>query len=199
VRQQHTFVEYVRLEEMSPVKHEFLEGLVWAMAGGSPNHAGIAANISGALSLQLRDQPCQVFSSDLRIRVRETGLATYPDVSVVCGRLEMDPEDPKQQTVVNPRVLVEVLSPSTEAYDRGEKLAHYKRIMSVDDIVLVAHDRCQVEVWHRAPSGWVLDVTHDHGSAEIPSIAASLSLDEVYRNPLAESQDLPMPPPSGPK
>ncbi len=184
VRQRHTFDEYVRLEETSPVKHEFLDGHVWAMAGGSPDHAGIAANLSLALGNQLRDRPCRVFSSDLRIRVTETGLGTYPDLTVVCGRLELDPEDPKKQTVVNPRVIVEVLNPSTEAYDRGEKLSHYKRIASVEDIVLVAHDRRQIEVWHREQNGWVLDVVHDAGLAELHAIDCNLSIDEVYRTRL---------------
>ena len=166
------------------MKHEFLDGNVWAMAGGSPDHAGIAANVSTSLGTQLRDRPCRVFSSDLRIRVKETGLGTYPDLSVVCGRLELDPDDPKQQTVVNPRVIVEVLSPSTEAYDRGEKLEHYKRIPSLEDVVLVAHDRRRLEVWHRERDGWTLDVLHDDGAVELRAIGCKLSLEEVYRNPL---------------
>jgi Uma2 family endonuclease len=174
----------VRLEEMSPVKHEFLDGHVWAMAGGSPDHAGIAANVLLVLGNQLRDRPCRVFSSDLRIRVTETGLGTYPDVTVVSGRLELDPEDPKKQTVINPRVIVEILSPSTEAYDRGEKLSHYKRIPSVEDIVLVSHDRRQIEVWHREPNGWVLEVVHDDGLALLRAVDCKLSLAEIYRDPL---------------
>ena len=183
-RQRYTFEEYVRLEDTSPVKHEYLDGTVWAMAGGSPEHAGIAANVSMSLGNQLRDKPCRVFSSDLRIRVTESGLGTYPDLSVVCGHLETDPADPKQQTVTNPRVVVEILSPSTEAYDRGEKLAHYKRIPSVEEIVLIAQDRRQIEVWRREPSGWLLGVVHDGGSAELRSIQCKLALDDVYRNPL---------------
>lgn len=183
-RQRYTFDEYVQLEETSPVKHEFLDGNVWAMAGGSPDHAGIAANVSMSLGIQLRDRPCRVFSSDLRIRVTETGLGTYPDLSVVCGQLELDPADPKKQTVTNPRVIVEILSPSTEAYDRGEKLSHYKRIPSIEDIVLIAHDRRQIEVWRREPNGWLLTVVHDGGSAELHSVDCRLALDDVYRNPL---------------
>jgi Uma2 family endonuclease len=183
-RQPYTFDEYVRLEETSPVKHEFLDGHVWAMAGGSPDHARVAANVTVSLGVQLRDRPCGVHSSDLRVRVKQTGLGTYPDVTVVCGRLELDGDDPKQQTVINPRVIVEVLSASTEAYDRGEKLSHYKRISSLEDIVLVAHDRHRLEVWHRESDGWSLDVVHDHGVAELRSIGCKLSIDDVYRNPL---------------
>jgi Uma2 family endonuclease len=184
VRQQYSFDEYVRLEELSPIKHEFLDGHVWAMAGGSPEHAGIAANIAMTLGVQLRDRPCRVFSSDLRVRVKETGLGTYPDLSVVYGRLETDPDDPKQQTVINPKVVVEVLSPSTEAYDRGEKLSHYKRIPSLEDIVLIAHDRKRIEVWHRDARGWTLEVVEDEGTATLRAIECTLLVAEVFKNPL---------------
>jgi len=124
VRSDRTFAEYVALEKMSTVRHEYLDGAVWAMAGGSPEHAGIAGNVVALLSTQLREQPCRVFGSALKGRVVATGLGTYPDVSVVCGHLELDPDDTKGHTVTNPRLVVEVLSPSTEEYDRGEKLAH---------------------------------------------------------------------------
>jgi Uma2 family endonuclease len=184
-RQVYSFDEYVELDADSRVKHEFLDGLVWAMAGGSPEHAGLAAAISAALSAELRGRPCRVFSSDLRVRVRATGLATYPDVTVVCGKLEMDPSDRRAQTVVNPRVVVEVLSPSTEVYDRGEKLAHYKQIDSLEDIVLVAHDRRQIEVWHREGSSWSLALAQDGSAVKLTSIDCTLVVAEVYANPLA--------------
>lgn len=184
VRQQYSYDEYLRLEEMSPVKHEFLDGLVWAMAGGSPDHARVAANVSTSLGLQPRDRPCTVFSSDLRVRVKETGLATYPDVSVVCGRLEMDPDDPKRHTVINPKVIVEVLSPSTEAYDRGEKLSHYKRVPSLIDVVLIAHDRRRIEVWRREEHGWALEVVEDDGVAHLRAIECTLAIADVFRDPL---------------
>ena len=184
-RQHFSFQEYVRLEESSTVKHEFLDGLVWAMAGGSPDHAAVAVNVSTLLATQLRDRPCRVFGSDLRVRVKETGLGTYPDVSVVCGRLELDPDDPQGHTVTNPVLLVEVLSPSTDAYDRGEKLAHYKRIPSLQEVVLVAYDRRQLEVWRREGSGWILDVAHGDQRAPLRSVSCELPLGEVYRDPLA--------------
>lgn len=114
VRQRFDFSDYLSLEENSTVKHEFLGGLVWAMAGGSPDHARIAANITAWISAQLAGRPCAVFSSDLRVRVLATGLATYPDVTVVCGPLEFDPQDPKAHTVTNPALIVEILTPSTE-------------------------------------------------------------------------------------
>lgn len=184
-RQRFSFYEYVQLETTSTVKHEFLDGLVWAMAGGTPDHARIAANLSALLSAQLRDRKCAVFSSDLRIRVLATGLGTYPDVTVVCGQLELDPEDPKKHTVVNPKLIVEVLSPSTEDYDRGEKLAHYKQIPSLEEIVLVAHEERRLELWHRRGAQWTLDVAHGNDTATLATLACSLPLDDVYRDPLA--------------
>lgn len=109
-RQTFSFEAYLELEEVSPVKHEFLAGQLWAMAGGTPDHAAISVNVSTLLSTTLRGRPCRVYSSDLRVRVPATGLGTYPDVTVVCGKPEFDSEDRKQRTVTNPRVIVEVLS-----------------------------------------------------------------------------------------
>ncbi|HSS02635.1 MAG TPA: Uma2 family endonuclease, partial [Kofleriaceae bacterium] len=154
-RQRFTFDEYLVLEEIAEVKHEFLAGEVWAMAGGSPEHAAIIGNVTTLLNVQLRGQRCRVHSTELRIRVKATGLGTYPDVTVICGRLERDPDDRTGHTAINPRVLVEVLSPSTEGYDRGEKLAHYQAIAGLAEIVLVAHDRNEIEVVRReADQSW---------------------------------------------
>ena len=185
VRQHFSFAEYVELEEVAGVKHEFLGGHVWAMAGGSPAHAATAANVIASLAAQLRDRPCRVFTGDLRIRIKATGLGTYPDVTVVCGRLETDPDDPRGNTVTNPAVLVEVLRPSTEAYDRGEKLAHYQRIPSLTAIVLVAHDERRLEVWRRVADHWTLEVFRDDQHATLEAIGATLPVAEVYRDPLA--------------
>ena len=185
VRQRFSFGEYLALEDISPVRHEFADGQVWAMAGGSPAHAAIAMNIGSALTSQLRDRPCQVFGSDLRVRVLATGLATYPDVSVVCGKLELDPDDARGHTVTNPKLVVEVLSPSTEDYDRGEKLAHEKRIEGLDEILLVAHDERRVEHWHRTERGWTLDVVHEGGALQIRTVQCTLAVADVFRDPLA--------------
>jgi len=185
-RQRFSFDDYLVLEEGSTVKHEFLDGQVWAMAGGTPEHGAIAANLIALLAAQLRGRPCRVFTSDVRIRVRATGLATYPGVSVICGRQQTDPDDAKAATLVNPQMLVEVLSPSTEDYDRGEKLAHYKQIPSLQEIVLVAHEERRIELWRREGDHWILEVFRGGGTASLPSLGSELPLDEVYRNPLAE-------------
>ena len=156
------------------------------MAGGSPEHAATAANVVGILRQGLAGRRCQVFSSDLRIRVEETGLATYPDLSVVCGRLELDPEDRRGHTVVNPTVLVEVLSPSTEAYDRGEKLAHYKRIGSLREVVLVAHDEHRIDLWRRIEGGWTQRTFGPGQRVVLESLhEITLPVDEIYFDPLA--------------
>jgi Uma2 family endonuclease len=181
-----TFAEYVTLDEDSGTKHEFLAGQVWAMAGGTPDHAAIAGNVVTLLNVQLSGQKCRVFSSDLRVRVVETGLGTYPDVSVVCGRLEIDPQDPKRQTVVNPRVLVEVLSPSTEEYDRGDKLNHYQKIASLEEVVLIAHDRPEIEIVRKQPDGtWSRHFARATETARLSSISCDLPVAEVYHDPLA--------------
>jgi Uma2 family endonuclease len=110
-----------------------------------------------------------------------------PDVSVVCESLELDPEDAKGHTVVNPILVVEVLSPSTEDYDRGEKLAHYKQVPSLREIVLVAHEQRQVEIWRRDGALWTLDVARDSETAALRSVACELPLTEVYLDPLAST------------
>ncbi len=184
VRQRFTFEDYLLLEETSRAKHEFLDGHVWAMAGGTPEHGAVAANLIVLLGNQLRDRPCRVFTSDVRVRVKATGLGTYPDVSVVCGQLRTDPDDRKGNTIVNPIVVVEVLSPSSEDYDRGEKLAHYKKIEALREIVLVAYDERRIEIWRREGERWVPHLVRGDDIARIESLGCELPLGEVYRNPL---------------
>ena len=184
-RQRFDFDEYVRLEAMSSVKHEFLGGHVWAMAGGSLNHARGAINIGTLLNVGLAGRRCSVQSSDFRIRVRATGLTTYPDLSVICDRVELDPEDKTGQTAINPTVLVEVLSPTTEVYDCGEKLEHYKQITSLQEVMLVHHDARRVVVWRRTGSGWSSTEYTDHAVVELRSIDCKLGINEIYRDPLA--------------
>lgn len=185
-----TYAEYLALEENSGGKHEWLDGVVYdmaalGMAGGTPDHAGIMAAVAISLGVQLRGKRCRVFSADLKVRVRETGLSTYPDLSVVCGRLEIDPDDKNAAT--NPVLIVEVLSDSSEAYDRGEKFAHYRRIPSLQEYVLVSQRSPRIEVFRKNEAGkWVLAEEAVSGqTAPLASIACALSVDEVYTDPLA--------------
>lgn len=134
----HVFLyeEYLARERETGFKHEFLRGQVFAMAGGSPERARLIAEVAFALRGMIDPAKCRVFTSELKIRIEATGLATYPDVAVVCGDVVRDGED--KNALTNPKILVEVLSPSTEAYDRGEKWAHYRRIATLDAYVLVS-------------------------------------------------------------
>jgi len=176
----HTFREYLAHEETSNTRHEYLDGQIYAMAGGTPEHSALIASVTTHLSNQVRGGTCRVHMSDLRVRVLETGLATYPDVAVICGAWQRDPDD--ERTILNPMVIVEVLSPSTEAYDRGEKLEHYKRIPSLRACLLVAADRCEIELWSRgeATESWKRALVLTGQVVEIEALAAKLEVDSVY-------------------
>ncbi len=175
-----SFEEYLALEEISNVKHEYVDGLILAMAGGTPEHAALAASVIGILFSALRGGRCRVYDSDLRVRIPATGLATYPDVTVVCGPREHDPAD--ANTVVNPTVVVEVLSRGTETYDRGEKLEHYKKLASLREIVFVAWDARRIEVVrHLADGTWAAPLAASAGGhVALASLGCSLDVDEVY-------------------
>jgi len=170
----------VWLEEESTTRHEFLAGEIVAMAGGTPDHAAMAAEIIGQLREQVRDRPCRVFTSDLGVRVMQTGLATYPDASVVCGPTARDPD--KKTNVTNPSVLVEVTSNGTEDYDRGEKLEHYKQIPTLKAIVVVSHREPRVEVWSRVAgtAPWTRAEFGAGGKAAVPPLACSLDVDAIW-------------------
>jgi Uma2 family endonuclease len=177
--------EYVRLEGYSNVRHEYLDGQIYAMAGGTPEHGTYAANVIALLSAGLVGRRCRVQTSDVRIRVQATGLDTYPDISVVCGHAERDIDD--ENAVVNPTLLVEITSPSTEDYDRGEKLEHYKKIPTLREVVFVAHDDHRVDVVRRQADGsWALSSALSGGSLALESVGTELRVDDVYRDALAE-------------
>jgi Uncharacterized protein conserved in cyanobacteria len=147
----YTFGDYLVLERDSEVKHEFDAGEILAMSGGTARHSALAAKIVTAMETT-RAPGCTVFTSDMRARVVATGRATYPDVSMVCGPLEYDPEDPARTTITNPALLVEVLSVTTEKSDRGNKWMHYQQISSLQQYVLVSQE-ARVEIFSRTSSG----------------------------------------------
>jgi Uma2 family endonuclease len=181
----YSYHEYLVLERTSNTKHEYLDGQIYAMAGGTPEHAAMANNVGTLLNVQLRGKRCRVYTSDLRVRVLATGLATYPDLTVVCGHFEADVEDPN--TSINPIVLVEVLSPSTEVYDRTDKFEHYRRIPSLQEYVLVEHDSRVVEVRRRGEGdAWIVERATSGQTVSLRSIPCELPVDEVYRDELAD-------------
>jgi Uma2 family endonuclease len=180
---EYTIEEYVQLEDYSNTKHEFLDGQIYAMAGGTPEHGMYAANIIRILGVHLQGRRCRVQTSDVRIRVMATGLDTYPDVSVVCGRAELDMAD--TLAITNPILLVEVLSRSTAKYDRGDKLDHYKQIPSLHEVVLVAHDAPRIEIVRREKDGsWSWHECEKGATARLESVDCELEVAEVFRDPL---------------
>lgn len=149
----YTFADYLVLERDSAIKHEFDAGEILAMAGGTARHSALAVNVAVALSPP-RAAGCTVFQSDMRVRVAATGRATYPDVSMVCGPIEYDPEDTARTTITNPVLVVEVLSVTTEKGDRGNKWMHYQRIPSLHEYVLVNQEP-RIEIYRRTtPDTW---------------------------------------------
>jgi Uma2 family endonuclease len=182
-----SYAEYLAFEAASETKHEYVNGEVFAMAGGSLTHAALMMAVGTALSNALRDRRCRVLSSDARVRSKATGMATYPGVTIVCDQIEADSEDP--HAVLNPRVIVEVLSDSTEAHDGGAKAARYRRIPSLREYVLVSQREPLVEVWRRNERGnWELFVeAHAGEGAELTSCGEPIRLDvdAIYRDPLA--------------
>ena len=178
------YAEFLVREEASLTKHEWLNGVIYDMSGGTPAHSGLQTQVIILLGIQLRGKRCRVFNSELAVRVLATGLFTYPDVSIICGALERDPENKNAAT--NPRVLVEVLSDSTEDYDRGEKFAHYRRIPTLMEYVLVSQKEPCIEVYRRTESGeWDVEKALAGQTVNLRSIECELDVNEVYVDPLA--------------
>jgi Uma2 family endonuclease len=173
--------EYLAIERKAEFKSEFYQGEMFAMAGASFEHTRIKDNVARHAGNQLADGPCQILTSDMRVKVDETGLYTYPDIVVICEEPRF--EDNVFDTLLNPRVIVEVLSDSTEEYDRGTKLKHYRKILSVQEVVLIAQDRPLVERYVRqADNGWLLTELMDMtGTFEFSSVPVKIAMTDIYR------------------
>jgi Uma2 family endonuclease len=174
-----TVGEYLAFEETARERHEFLDGRVWAMSGGTYAHDALSTVMAAELRGALRGTPCSASGPILRLKSPETGLYTYADALVVCGARF---EDAKRTTILNPRVVVEVLSESSEAYDRGDKFAHYRSIESVADYVLVSTTAPRVEVYTRAVDAWELRVHGEGDSIHLASVSVRLPVDVLYRD-----------------
>lgn len=177
-----SFEEYVRLAEHSPTRLEFWDGVILDMAGGSPRHSAICANVVGILRGQLRGQPCRAYDANLKVRSPVVNRATYADASVVCGPLQLDPADRTGQTVLNPSLVIEVLSPTTMADDCGPKHDCYRTIASVHAVVLVSQDERRITVHQRHPDGRWSETAHVDGTVELPTIRCVLPVDEVFED-----------------
>ncbi len=172
--------EYLELERQAEYKSEYFNGEIFAMGGASPRHVLIVTNVVAELRSQLKKQPCTVYSTDLRVRVSPTGLYTYPDVVVVCGKPLFS--DERKDTLTNPKLIVEVLSKSTKNYDRGDKFEQYRTLESLKEYVLIAQDRYHTEHHTRqADNTWLLSETNRiEDSIELISIGCQLELVEIY-------------------
>ena len=183
----YSYAEYRALEDESSVRHEYLDGEIYATAGGTPDHAALAAAVIHLLGSALKPS-CRAFSSDLRIRIEASGLSTYPDVSVVCGKTIRSPDD--ALAVTNPVLLVEITSPSTEEYDRGEKLRHYKLLPSVQEVLILSHRGPRLTL-HRREEGdhWAVTEASRGETLVLTSVAASVAVDSLYRDVLEDATD----------
>ncbi len=186
------YASYLSAEAASPTKHEWVDGHVYAMAGGTLAHGELAVAVASELRAMLGAGPCRVYSSDVRVRVLASGLATYPDVSVACHP-ETDPSDPHALT--NPVVVVEVLSDSTELWDRSRKFAHYRKIPSLRDYVLVSQHEPHIEVYSLRDGQWALSEAEGGGRVALTAIDGAIDVDRVYAG-IALSP--PPPPPTEP-
>ncbi len=174
--------DYLALERQAETKSEYWNGQIYAMSGASESHNIIVFNLAVTLGTQIKGRPCKAYASDMRVKVNPTGLYTYPDVSVVCGKAEFD--ELRKDNLLNPTVIFEVLSPSTEAYDRGKKFDHYRRLESLQDYLLVAQDSVMILHYARQADDddrWMLTGYYGLNTvASIESIGCELPLAEVY-------------------
>lgn len=179
-KKHYTPQEYLALERVAEFKSEYLRGEIFAMSGATRQHSLTASNLIREAGGQLRDKPCEVHGSDLRVKVSPTGLYTYPDVTIACGELQFD--DQFRDTLLNPKVIFEVLSDSTEAYDRGKKFDHYRQIPSLTEYVLVSQTEPLIERYVRQSDGsWRLTVLRGlEAVLELETVPCRLKLADVY-------------------
>ncbi|TMA53915.1 MAG: Uma2 family endonuclease [Deltaproteobacteria bacterium] len=176
----YTPQEYLALERKAEHRSEYFAGEIFAMSGASERHNLIALNVAASLHAQFRNRSYKVYASDMRVKVSATGLYTYPDVVALCGEPQFD--DEQKDTLLNPTVIIEVLSPSTEAYDRGDKFGHYRKLASLAEYVLISQDKPHVEHYVRQPDNqWLLsEASSLQDSVQLPSINCTLVLAEIY-------------------
>lgn len=183
----YTAEEYLSLERSASIKSEFQDGQIFAMTGASREHNLISGNIYRELSQQLKSRPCEAYINDMRVKAAKARSYHYPDVAVVCGKPEF--EDAQVDTLLNPTLLIEVLSPSTEAYDRGGKFAHYRKIPSLREYLLVMQDQPGIERYQRQGEVWILsEALGLEANVALESIDCRLSLREVYDKVFQENE-----------
>jgi Uma2 family endonuclease len=175
----YTPEQYLAIERKADFKSEYDRGFITAMAGASDQHNAISVNMSRELSVRFKNRPCRVYASEMRLCVNKTGLYTYPDVMAVCGERQF--LDGKTDTLLNPTLVVEVLSDSTESYDRGRKFDHYRQLESLREYVMIAQDEVKVERYTRQGDDWILTVFSKLDDIlRLASIDCEIPLREIY-------------------
>ena len=173
--------EYLATERESLERHEYFDGEIFQMAGASLNHAAITGNVGAELHAQLKGRDCRVLQTDMRVHIPKTGLFTYPDILVVCGKPQLLP-DKYLDTLTNPTLIIEVLSSSTEDYDKGAKFDNYRSLESLREYVLVSHDTKKVMRYTKQTDGsWnLMDFIGDKTEIELVSIECTLAFEDIY-------------------
>lgn len=176
-----TVEEYFAIDEAAETRHEYVDGQIFDMSGGTYEHSQITVNLIAELRTSLRGKPCQPHDGNLRVRYGRKARYGYPDAIIVCGQPQFDPSARSKTTLLNPTVLFEVLSKSTAAYDRGEKFGYYRDIEPLQEYVLIARDRASVQVYRRSASGsWAIEPPIDGLASNVPRVSTDIEL------PLAE-------------
>ncbi len=186
-RKPMTPAEYLAFERASETKHEYINGEIIAMTGASRNHNRIAGSAYATLYAQLRKRPCDIYPSDMRVKTGD-GIYTYPDISIVCGEAQF--EDEEIDTLLNPTVIIEVLSPSTAQYNRGVKFRHYRTLESLQEYVMIAQDGVHLEHYVRQGDQWLLtDVDKPDVVVALASIDCTLAVSSVYEKVSFETEE----------
>lgn len=186
-----TKTEYLEQEAVSPLKHEYFNGRIYAMFGGSNTHAILCTNSAVTAANGLRGRPCRAVGNEQRVKIKATGLLTYLDVSIYCPPARF--EGRHNETLLNPIVLIEIFSLSTAPYDRGEKFQHYSELESLTDYILITQERVLVEHFRRREQEWVLrSFNQREQQIELPDLDLILPLSELYEDMAAPSGLLPL-------
>lgn len=181
-KRRYTVAEYLELERTSDVRHEFHDGEILAMAGGSVRHSRIASNTLVAVGGALRGKPCQPHGSDLKVSIRDESRFVYPDITIICGEPEIDPRASHGEAITNPKVVIEVLSPTTEKYDRTKKFEYYRSLDSLEEYVLIASDEPRIESFFRQADGtWAFQSwTGVDAQVKLRAVQLMLAARDVY-------------------
>lgn len=180
VKRTFTSAEYLKMEEAAESKSEYYAGEIFAMAGGTSDHSLVAVNLTIELGQQLATKPCRLYNSDMRLFIEQSGLYTYPDAMIVCGKVQQ--AKGRKDTVTNPNLIVEVLSESTRDYDRGQKFKFYKQIPSLQEYILVESENARVEYYRRGDGDkWMIEI-HEGLDAllKLESIECEIPLQRIY-------------------